>query len=349
MRSPRSLSFVVAILLPVVAAIAYAVFWFVMANRVEAGIARWEEERRAEGWTVSHGAIARGGFPFALELGMPKPELRRGGDQPLAWRGEFLSASIRPWAIHDLTFRFPGKHLLEIPAGGKSRLMEVVMRDATLDLRVDERGRTQAAALNFAGFDARFPDNGDRYQIETARLAMRRHPVDPAQPAALSYETDSRIERLIVPPAQAGVMGQEITLIASLANVMGPPPGGPTAAAVTAWRDAGGYLEVKDYQMSWGKLQIQGAGTARLDAQLQALVHLDGRVRGSDALIDALVMDRQLTFPEALLAKGALFALQRPAEDGGAPYLRLAISIRDGNRLYLGPVRIARLPPLQWR
>jgi hypothetical protein len=118
---------------------------------------------------------------------------------------------------------------------------------------------------------------------------------------------------------------------------------------MTAWRDAGGYLEVKDFQMTWGKLQIQGAGTARLDGQLQAVVQLDGRVRGGDALIDALMLDRQLSFAEALLAKGALFALQRPAEDGGAPYLRLAISIRDGNRLYLGPVRIARLPPLQWR
>lgn len=349
MRSSRSLSFLLAILAPVVAAAAYAVFWFVMAHRLEAGIARWEDERRAEGWTVRHGTVQRGGFPFALELAMPDPELRRGGDQPLAWRGAYLSASVRPWAIHDLAFRFPGKHVLEIPAGGTSRRMDVEMREATLDLRVDDRGRTQAAALNFAGFDARFADNGDRYQIDKARLAMRRHPVDPAQPATLSYETDSRIERLIVPPAQAGVMGREIALIASLANVIGPPPGGPTAAAVTAWRDAGGYLEIKDYQMSWGKLQIQGAGTARLDAQLQALVQLDGRVRGGDALIDALVMDRQLTFPEALLAKGALFALQRPAEDGGAPYLRLAIAIRDGNRLYLGPVRIARLPPLQWR
>jgi hypothetical protein len=72
-------------------------------------------------------------------------------------------------------------------------------------------------------------------------------------------------------------------------------------------------------------------------------------VRGGDALIDALLASRQLSFAEALLAKAALMGLQRPAEDGGAPYLRLAVTIRDGNRIYLGPVRVGRLPPLQWR
>jgi len=320
-----------------------------MAGQAERGIARWEDERRAEGWTVSHGPIARGGFPFALDLTMPKPELRRGGDQPLAWKGEVLSASAKPWSIRDLTLGFPGRHALVLPLDGKARPLEAATTAGTLDLLMDGRGRAEAAALNLAGFDATFTDTGDRYQAEKARIAMRRHAVDPAQPTSVSLETDTRIERLVLPPRQAGVMGPEIGLVALLANVVGPMPQAPTAAAMTAWRDAGGYLEVKDFQLAWGRLQIQGAGTARLDAQLQAVVQLDARVRGGDALIDALMADRQLSFAEALLAKTALMALQRPDEGGGPPYLRLAVTIRDGNRLYLGPVRIARLPPLQWR
>lgn len=349
MRRARTLSLAAAILLPVLAAGLYGGWWLVMAGQLERGVQRWADERRAEGWTVSHGPIARSGFPLALTLAMPQPELGRGGDQPLAWRGEMLSATVAPWSLRDLTFRFPGKHALVLPLDGKARPMEAATRSGTLDLRMDGRGRAEAAALNLAGFDARFTDNGDRYQAEKARVVFRRHAANPAEPAAVSLETDARIERLVLPPHQAGVMGPELPLVALIANLIGQMPPAPTAAAMSAWRDAGGYVEVKDFQLAWGRLQIQGAGTARLDAQLQAVVQLDSRVRGGDALIDALLASRQLSFAEALLAKAALMGLQRPAEDGGAPYLRLAVTIRDGNRIYLGPVRVGRLPPLQWR
>jgi hypothetical protein len=349
MRGLRSPSLAIAILLPAVAAIGYAVFWLVMADRLEGAVARWAEERRAEGWTVAYGPIARGGFPFALDLTLPNPSLARAGDQPLAWRGEALAAAVRPWALGEVTLRFPGRHALVLPVEGRARPMEATVGAGTLDLLFDGRGRAQAAALNLAALDARFGDNGERYRLGKARIVLRRPAIAGSDPTAVAVETDTRIERLTLPPGRAGVMGADVGLVALLANVVGPPPAASTQAAMAAWRDAGGYLEVRDFQMAWGSLQIQGAGTARLDGALQAVVQLDGKVRGGDALVDALVRDRQLGFAEGLLAKGALLALQRPSDDGGPPYLRLAISVRDGNRVYLGPVRIARLPPLQWR
>ena len=43
------------------------------------------------------------------------------------------------------------------------------------------------------------------------------------------------------------------------ANVIGPMPQATSAAAMAAWRDAGGYLEVKEFQLTYGRLQIQAA------------------------------------------------------------------------------------------
>jgi hypothetical protein len=154
---------------------------------------------------------------------------------------------------------------------------------------------------------------------------------------------------LRLPPRLSGLLGTDIALLALLANVIGPMPQSGSAAAIAAWRDAGGYLEVKEFQLTYGRLQIQAAGNVRLDAQLQPVVQLDSKVRGADALVDALVQDRQLSFAEGLLGKAGLMALSRQDEAGGPPYLRLAITVRDGNRIYLGPVRVGRLPTLQWR
>ncbi len=329
----------------------YGAWWFLLARQVEDGVQRWATERRAEGWTVSYDAIQRGGFPFSLDLTMPKPALARGGDRPLSWKGEVLTASAKPWAIQDVTLGFPGKHALVLPLDGKARPVDATLGTGRLDLRYDGRGRAEAGALDVKEFNARFADNGEQIAASSVKAVAKRHAVVPAanNTAPVSLETDARIENLRLPPRMSGLLGTDIALLALLANVISPMPQSGSAAAMAAWRDAGGYLEVKEFQLAYGRLQIQAAGNVRLDAQLQPVVQLDSKVRGADALVDALVADRQLTFAEGLLGKAGLMALSRQDETGGPPYLRLAITVRDGNRIYLGPVRVGRLPTLQWR
>lgn len=344
-------------LIPVVSAIVivailggYTAWWFTLAGQVEDGVARWATERRAEGWTVKHEPIQRGGFPFSLDLAMPKPELARGGD--LSWKGEVLTASAKPWAIQDVALGFPGAHTLTLPLDGKARPVEATLGTGRLDLRFDGRGRAEAGALDVKDLAARFTDNGEQVAASIVRGVVKRHAAStPAQGNALpvSLETESRIENLRLPPRLAGLLGTDVALLALLANVIGPMPQATSAAAMAAWRDAGGYLEVKEFQLTYGRLQIQAAGNVRLDAQLQPVVQLDSKVRGADALVDALVVDRQLSFAEGLLGKAGLMALSRQDETGVPPYLRLAITVRDGGRIYLGPVRVGRVPTLQWR
>jgi len=122
-----------------------------------------------------------------------------------------------------------------------------------------------------------------------------------------------------------------------------------STASLAIRTDSGGFVEIKEIQLNWGQVELKGAGNLRLDGALQPVLRLDTRMRGWDALIDALVIQGQLKFTEALLAKGALALLAKPADDGGPPALRVPISVRDGNRVYLGPVRIWRLPQVQWR
>ena len=142
---------------------------------------------------------------------------------------------------------------------------------------------------------------------------------------------------------------RRIAMLGLMANVIGQAPEDGTRAAAVKWRDAGGYIEIKEATIVWGRIEIKGTGTARLDADLQSNIRLDSQVRGADALIDAMVQTGQMRVPEAIIAKGVLGALSRPAADGGPPVLRVPLSVRDGNRLYLGPVRMWRFPPLLWR
>ena len=347
MRAPRLIALVLAVLVFVGAPAGYALYWHVMSGRIADGVERWAAERRAEGYTVRYKPIERGGFPFSLDLHMPDPELARGGNDAFAWRADRLSASAPPWNLKDITVDFPGRHALTLPIEGKSRPIRASLETGRLDLLLDGRGQWRALATNLSALDARLSDTGEQYRVAAARVAMQRARAE--TPTSVSLAGDARIDGLVLPAARAGPLGPNVTLIRLLADVIGQAPAASTAAAMVAWRDAGGHVAIKEFQLNWGQIEIRGAGTARLDPNLQAEVRLDTQMRGWDALIDALTMQGQLKFTEALLAKAALALLAKPADDGGPPALRVAISVRDGNRVYLGPVRIWRLPPLQWK
>jgi hypothetical protein len=346
MRLGRSLAIAAGALVLLGAPAGYSAYWFALAGQVEQGIARWEAQRRAEGYTVAHGPAERGGFPFALAFTLPRPHIAR-PDPPLEWRAETLTLKAKPWALKQLTFDFPGKHTLAGTADGQPRLIDAVLGSGSLDLLFDGRGRADAAALNAAGVDARLAGAADRFQVASIRAVARRLPM--VGPGAVSLETDSRIAGLVLPERQGGPLGRDISLVSALANVIGQAPEDGTRAAAIKWRDSGGYVEIKETHIVWGKIEIKGSGTARLDADLQPNLRLDSQVRGGDALIDALLATGQMRLPEAIIAKGVLGALSRPAGDGGPPVLRVPITVRDGGRLYLGPVRIWRFAPLVWR
>ncbi len=346
MRAPRIILLVLAVLVLVGAPAAYSAYWYTMSDRIRTGIERWAAERRAEGYTVQYQAIERAGFPFSLELRMPDPQLAR-GSEAFAWRADLLSASARPWNLQDITVDFPGRHALTLPIDGKPRPIRASLEIGRLDLLLDGRGHWRALATNLAALDARFSDTGEPFRVGAARIVLQR--TGAQTPTAVSLAGDARIDRLVLPPERAGPLGPNVDLVRLLADVIGAAPASNSAAAMAAWRDAGGHVAIKEFQLNWGRVEVRGTGTARLDQNLQPDVRLDTQMRGWDALIDALVMRGQLKLTEGILAKGALAVLAKPGDDGGPPALRVAISVRDGNRVYLGPVRIWRLQPLQWQ
>ena len=346
MRPARIIAIAAAALVVLGAPAAYTAYWFALGGQVELGIQRWETDRRAEGYVIKHGPMQRGGFPFALSFTIPQPEIAR-PDPPLAWRAETLTVSAKPWALQDVSFRFPGRHELAGPVDGKPRLIDAAIGDGQLDVLFDGRGRALAAQLDLKQVEAKFADTGELFRIAAARSVMRRRAMTAV--TDVSLETDTKITGLVLPAAQAGPLGPEIAAINALANVIGQAPENGTREAAARWRDAGGYIEIKEAQLVWNRVDIRGTGTARLDATLQPDIRLDGRVRGVDTLIDALVATGQMRVPESILAKGVLAGLSRPADDGGPPVLRVPISVREGNRVYLGPVRVGRMQPLVWR
>jgi hypothetical protein len=81
---------------------------------------------------------------------------------------------------------------------------------------------------------------------------------------------------------------------------------------------------------------------------MQPLFAGTATVRGYSEAIDALAQAGLMPPNQATGAKIALAALAKPAEDGGPPAVHLPLTIQDGF-LYVGPLKLARMPRIIWQ
>lgn len=133
-----------------------------------------------------------------------------------------------------------------------------------------------------------------------------------------------------------------IERIAADLAITRPWPVRPAVPDLAAWRDAGGVVEVLDFQLDWGAVQLAASGTLSLDADLQPTGRLDATVVGLDQLIQAVAGEGgQGDIGLTGISLGGLFG------GGGDQGVTLPLTIAGG-RIGLGPVPLARLPRIVW-
>jgi hypothetical protein len=150
----------------------------------------------------------------------------------------------------------------------------------------------------------------------------------------------------LVLPTPVEPLGRSIAHVAGDFAVKGTIPRGPRAAALAAWRDDGGTLEVPSFEIAWGQLGMTASGTLSLDEAMQPLGALTARIAGYNEVIDAMVSAKTIKSGDAQFAKIGLGLLARPGADG-KPVLDAPITLQNGF-LFIGPARLARLPRFTW-
>src|SRR5690606_13872956 len=91
----------------------YVGYWFWVAGKVERGVLRWADERRAEGFEVGWRSFDIGGFPFRLVLTFEEPRLAQPGHRLAPeWRGERVIALMYPWNLRYVLAGFEGEQTL---------------------------------------------------------------------------------------------------------------------------------------------------------------------------------------------------------------------------------------------
>lgn len=341
----RRTTFIAATISLAVLAAAYSAYWWIAAGRIADGFDRWAEERRQEGWSVSHGSVETGGFPLWIALDVANPRI----EAPLpegrwSWRGQAVQARMRPWNFHRIAFKAPGVHHSRYVATASGRAFDTRGADGDGSVRVGGDGKIRhlTARLRAVTFTA-----ADKSQSVTAGEVEIAATIAPGGGSGETAALDAKLMDVLLPETVRAPLGREVAYLALQASITGRVRQAPVATALKAWRDSGGRLDIKSIVLQWGPLIARGAGALTLDADLQPAGAMTVHVQGYQQTIATLARNGDIKPGAAIAAGLTLGLLSRPGPNGGGPQVKVLVTLKD-RVLTAGPQRLTRLRRIEW-
>ncbi len=328
-----------------VAVAGYTGYWFIAAGEIGGRIDAWAERQRAQGLEIESEGTDVAGFPFRFEVSLHEPRIR---DTRNGWRWSAggLRAEARAWDFGEVTV-FPDRRnsvevLLE---GDRWRTIDAEIEDGRLVVGLDESRRFEEVTVDLTGLEVvgLWPQGPARVgSLQANGISFGDGAVDDE-----TLQTTIAVRDVVLPSDLAEGLGDSLAFLDIDASVVGPIPSERgTSEAITAWRDAGGTLELTDFRIRWGPLGIESSGTIALDGAMRPIAALTADIIGYGDVIDALIMSNLIPLGDAFIAKVAFNMLAEKPEDGGPPVLRsVPVTAQDGI-LSVATVKVAELPPL---
>jgi hypothetical protein len=321
--------------LVLVAAAAYTAYWFHVAGQLRKGIEGWAEQRRAQGWQVAWSDLSVGGFPLTVTARVVAPALT--SPAGLHWDTGAVAASANPFDITKVHLTAPGRHTLTgltLEAGGA---------EGDLDMAAD--GRLEIANAALSNVKAEMP-GFEPVTAAVVALVLDPLPDADAGPDSPSYSFSATAQDVVLPPLAGLVLDRAIAVAEVSGQVKGRVPPGSPLAALAEWSANGGTVDIDRLVLDWAPMGLEADGTIAFDPAMQPLAALSARVRGFGPLMDRLA-EAGAVDPGAANAAKLLLTMMAKSDPRGRPVIPVPVTLQDGI-LYLGPAKVARVPPVDW-
>lgn len=339
----------------------YYGYWRYVAAQLTRGIETWAADQRAFGNQVDFAWDGIGGFPFSFRATFRQPALRlRQSGAEIAWQGSDLTAETSPWNLRTIRFSSAGENnlwLQTLQQQGQWRLATIGLAG---EFSIHRNGALDEVHAELSQPDASLPGGvAVAASHATLGLAMpETAPVDYSQPFAritldLAQAVLPQGTRLLTadPIDQASldatIRGPLAAPLAQALDQSQPPPPPPSLTQIlSAWRDAGGDVEVKHFSFAQGPLAASGEATLALDGDLQLLGAGTVTTTGLSDAVEILLNDGLIPADRALVARATVQALERLGEDG-KKQAKFALSVQN-RTVSFGPAPLLTLPPIVW-
>jgi hypothetical protein len=332
----------VLILLLILFVAGWTGLWYVLAGRVSAAVLAWEQQQRAEGWTITQGAPQRSGWPMAAGVRLPGITVSGGAnDLPggVVWQAGALTLAVDIRHLSDLYWGVTGRQTISL-ARAPAIPFQATSFAGQVALAPGDRPRL--FQLHAAGLIIAIPAaHGAARPLSVAGLDAAATADGRADATGNALVVAAQMTGVGLPPLLHPALGRSLQSLSFDAALSGPILAAPDPLLrATAWRDAGGSLALRALHLDAGRLTVDGQGRFQLDASLRpegkAALHLTGL----DEVVERLVKTGTLTPAEARAVRAMLDLMMRPS---GGDVLEAPVTLRDGI-VSLGAIPLLRLP-----
>jgi hypothetical protein len=324
------------------------VLWVVGTRALVNGLDRWEEQARAQGWSVTETGRIVSGWPFTACLAVGDLTLA-GGDHAVpgglqwhagravlsVWLGAPFTLSIKPEGQETVRL----SHMKTIVFNADQILAQVPLWHGT-DITADLAAQGVTGGLAGSG-------HPQDVRLESLTLHLRlKNAQGAALAEALAGELDFAAHGLGLPDIGRWPLGDTVAAVAGTVQLSSPNLVGVRGGhdEASAWRDGGGGVLLHDVSMRWGPLNLHAEAKLGLDERLQPAGNGTADVSGAADVLDALV-DAKVIAPGIGATGKAVLSVMPPAPNSDA--LRLPFVLHD-NTLSVGPIPLARLNDIIW-
>jgi len=332
------------ILLLILLGAAWTGVWFIVAGRLADHLAAWEQQQKAEGWVITHGAPRRTGWPMAAGISLPDYSATGGANilpGGLTWNAQALTLALDIRHPNDLFLGVTGREQIRIATAAPVPFQATRLIGRVEILAGDQPGLVQ---LHATGVLVAIDDAA--LSVTDINAALRADATADAEHDALIVAASA--SGIGLPPRLTHGLGSSVKTFAFDAAVSGPVPlaGGAPDPIATAngWRDAGGSLTLRRLHLDDGPLSLDAQGRFQLDAMLKPVGDLMLHAVGLNASLDRMAAARDIPHSVAVAVKAMLGLLITPANTLSpekAP-LDATLSLRAG-LIRLGAIPLLRL------
>ena len=331
----------VLMLLAVLAAIGWGLFWLAGATATEKALARWFDDRRAEGWVAETAALNTRGFPSRFDTTFEGLELSD-PDTGVAWSAplfQLLSLSYKPTHVIAV---WPGTQQFTTPDAAYG--IEAERMRGSIILAPNLSLETLSSTIE-TGPARLASSNGWTATLERGQLSMRQAPgegdpgVNDLFVTAVGVDPGSALLARLDGVAGLGAAIDEVTISA---RVRFDRPWDRRAIEIARPQPREVMLEA--LTAHWGELRLTGSGALEIDAV--------GKPEGEIAL-EATNWRQML---EIAQATGALSEAEARRYLQGLTLIAalsgnsdtLAVNLRFERGLaFLGPIPVGPAPEMQ--
>ncbi|MCF6196646.1 MAG: DUF2125 domain-containing protein [Emcibacter sp.] len=318
----------------IIAIIGYSLFWFYMAGEFEDRIEAWAQTQKPRGLSLRYKELDITGFPYRMELAFTDLNvIKTNGDGlPVLFMAPNITLIAFPWNIY---------HGVIVSDGGALRIGRRTNPALTLAFGKSRASvifdRADGAFLRFSAVlgSMKWVGQNDDLAASTADQ-MKLHILRPQQDDGhddMELPVQVKLFMELDGLAVRDYFDKKLDKVRLDLELHGKSLPNYSKDSLTAWRDEGGTLSVKNLEVIADNMNVDLNGELSLDQDMKPLGAFSAKLRTPDQTGDSPPKNKLMQ---------ELGRLGNPDSKGPS---ELAVSLQNG-LLYLGPVPVYELAPV---